>query len=135
MEQQETQNNNSEQQSQQSSEQQSQPGSQPGSQPVAVNKTPLYIYIAYLSSFIVGLTFLVAGIWAFVEDKEGLDEFTRSHLKNAKTIFVWGTGFFVLAMLTTIIFIGYFILIGQFIWVLYRVIKGLSKYNKGEAYS
>jgi uncharacterized membrane protein len=97
-----------------------------------VDKTPLYIYILYLSSMLVGVTFIIAGVWAFVAESD--DPRIKSHLENAKKIFIWGLVGYVIGFILSMVVVGIFVLVGMAIWVLYRSIKGLVKFNKGEAY-
>lgn len=99
------------------------------------SQTPLYIYILYLASALTGITFLVGGIWAYVASGEGgLSDIEKSHYENAKSIFLWGLIWSVAGFILTAVFIGVFILLGAYIWILYRSIKGLMRFNKGLAY-
>lgn len=103
--------------------------------PVEKNKTALYIYICYLASFFTGITFLAGGIWAYIASGEYHDPVTRSHLQNAKTIFLWGLIWTVVGMILTMVFVGVLVILANSIWVLYRTIKGIMRFNENKAYA
>ena len=113
--------------------QQPEHASPPSTQGEFQDKTGLFIYILYLASFVVGISYFIGGVWAYVADQSG-DARIQSHIENAKKIFLWGLVGYIVGFILTAVFVGVFVIIGVSIWILYRTIKGIIRFNKGEAY-
>lgn len=85
------------------------------------------IYALQAVCFVLGVTYLLAIIALIINyvklpDVQGtwLETHFRWQIRTFWLSFIW----FVIGVLTTFIVIGVFILIADYIWVIYRVIKG-----------
>ncbi|MGB0723143.1 MAG: DUF4870 family protein [Gammaproteobacteria bacterium] len=81
---------------------------------------------------VVGLTFLVALVLAYLRREEIGDERLRSHLSWQISTFWWGLLWNLVAGLTVWLF-GLGVVLGALVWlwVLYRVVRGLLRLNAG----
>lgn len=82
------------------------------------------IYALYAASFIVGITWFVAIIINYVKRDDVVGAYLESHFRwQIRTFWfsmLWATVGFVLSFIG----IGFFILIADGLWVLYRIVKG-----------
>lgn len=89
------------------------------------------VYILYIASYFVGITSLIGVIIAHVKKNDAAGTLYESHLCNQRQIFWWGLLVGILGALLTFVFVGWFVLLGVFVWSLYRVIKGILRLNDG----
>lgn len=109
------------------SEQHITPTTEPSASNSNPNQTKTLTIVAYAlqaASFIVGLTFLIAVIINYVKRADVCDTWLESHFRwQIRTFWfclLWG---FIGAFLSSVI-IGFFILLANAIWVIYRIAKG-----------
>lgn len=88
------------------------------------------IYILYAVGFLFGLTYLVAGIMAVIKKGDEQDVVLKSHLEYQARTFWFSLAWFILGMLTAVFLVGYVILLVNYVWALYRVIKGWLAFNE-----
>ncbi len=94
------------------------------------------VYALQAASIIVGITYLVAVIINYIKREEVAGTWLASHFRWQIRTFWYSLLWGVLGVLTFIIVIGWFILIADLIWVMYRVIKGwLYLADKKEMYT
>ena len=90
------------------------------------------VYALQAASILVGITFLVGVIVNYIKLEDVRDTWLESHFKwQIRTFwfaFLWG----VLGVLTLGLGIGLFILTGNSIWFIYRIIKGWLNLNDGK---
>lgn len=91
-------------------------------------------YVLMLAGIFTGVLWIVGGIWAMVKKSEASGSIFEDHYDNIITVFGWGLGLAIIGVLSAIIVVGYFILLGVFIWSLYRVIKGLSRVTSNQSF-
>ena len=92
----------------------------------------MVIYALYLASFVLGFTSLIGVIIAYVYRGKGpvwLDEHYRYQIRTFWIGLLW----LVIGTLTLMVIIGWFILLGMAIWVIYRIVKGALALNDGKA--
>lgn len=92
----------------------------------------MVIYALYLASFVLGFTSLIGVIIAYVYRGKGpvwLDEHYRYQIRTFWIGLLWT----VIGIVTTPIIIGWFILLGISIWIIYRIVKGALALNDGKA--
>lgn len=82
------------------------------------------IYLLYAIGFVFGITFLAGGIMALIKRGEESDALLASHYAYQARTFIWSMVWLVVGFITFIAVVGYFVLIANYIWTLYRVIKG-----------
>lgn len=102
-------------------------------QAVSNQNMAMIIYILYLVGFLIGLSALVGVILAHVNVNSEQDPILKSHFSYQIRTFWWGLLWVFIGALTSIILVGYLVLLGWFIWTLIRCIKGLSALNRQEA--
>ena len=103
-------------------------------QPI-INVTIL-VYALQAASFFLGVTFIAAVIINYVKREDVQGTWLESHFRWQIRTFWYGLLWSVIGVITFPIFIGIFILAADFIWILYRIIKGWLRLNdKKEMYS
>ena len=93
---------------------------------------PMVVYALYLVSFVVGFTSVIGVVIAYVYRGKGpgwLDEHYRYQIRTFWIGLLWT----VIGFVTTMLIIGWFILVGIAIWVIYRVVVGALALNDGKA--
>ena len=90
------------------------------------------VYILQAIGFVVGVTFIAAVILNYVQRNELKTEIARSHSRWQIRTFWFSLLWSALGILSSMVLVGYFILLGNLIWTLYRVIKGWVRLNKSE---
>lgn len=82
------------------------------------------IYVLYAASFLVGITAIVAIIMNYLKKDDVAGTFLESHFRWQIRTFWFGLIWGVLGAITFFALIGWFILMANGVWVLYRIIKG-----------
>ena len=80
-----------------------------------------------------GLTTLVGAIMAHVMDAEFKGPLLEGHRQYLIRTFWFTLLWCVIGLVTVFLVVGYFIIIGASIWMLYREIKGLYLLSKGQS--
>lgn len=90
------------------------------------------VYALQAASFFFGITYIVAIIISYVklDDVKGtwLESHFRWQIRTFWFSLLWG----VIGAITFILIIGWFILIADGIWVIYRIVKGWLRLNEGK---
>ena len=84
----------------------------------------LVVYILQAVSFLTGITALIALIINYVKQFDAQQTWVASHFKWQIRTFWYGLLWMVLGILTSFIGIGYFILMANVLWIIYRIVKG-----------
>lgn len=102
----------------------------------SIKQLTMAAYIVMLAGFITGgLAFVISVVMAHIlKDSDGSDELTNSHLSNLITTFWVGLVLYVVGWFTSFILIGFIILPATVVWQVYRLIKGLMRLDKQQAY-
>ncbi|WP_018872252.1 hypothetical protein [Thioalkalivibrio sp. ALJ16] len=95
----------------------------------SARKTSLLVYILQASGFFFGITFIAAVIVNYIKKDEVQGTWLESHFRWQMRTFWFSAMWTVLAAILFIVVIGYFILLANVVWTLYRVIKGLIRLN------
>jgi uncharacterized membrane protein len=82
------------------------------------------IYALYAASFLVGITSIVAIIMNYVKKQDVAGTIFESHFRWQIRTFWFGLLWGVLGALTVLLVIGWFLLIANGIWMIYRIVKG-----------
>jgi len=89
------------------------------------------IYVLYGLSFILGgLPALVGIIVNYVKEDEVAGTWLESHFRWQIRTFWFGLLWTVVGVVLMLVLVGWFVLVGNFVWVLYRVIKGWLNLNE-----
>ena len=87
------------------------------------------VYALQAAAFFVGITFLVAVVINYVKREETRGTFIESHFRWQIRTFWFSLLWSVLGVISATVVIGYFILLANFVWVIYRIVKGWLRLN------
>jgi uncharacterized membrane protein len=82
-----------------------------------------------------GIFWIIGAIWAMAKKSEFQHTLFADHYTNIINTFWWGLGLTIVGTLLAAVLVGYFLLIGVWIWSIYRVIKGLARLTSNRAYN
>lgn len=85
------------------------------------------IYGLYGASFFFGITSIVAIIMNYIKKEDVAGTFLESHFRWQIRTFWFGLLWAVLGVVTALLIIGWFVLVATFIWVIYRLVKGVLR--------
>lgn len=91
----------------------------------------IIIYALFAVGFCNGVTALIGVILAHVNLKTA-DPVSASHFKYQMRTFYWGLLWVIIGAITSVIVVGWFVLLAWFIWTLIRIITGLMAINNGQ---
>ena len=87
------------------------------------------IYALYAASFLIGITAIVAIVMNYIKKEDVAGTFLESHFRWQIRTFWFGMLWGVLGAITFFLVIGWFVLIANVIWVIYRIAKGWLRLN------
>jgi uncharacterized membrane protein len=90
------------------------------------------IYALYAASYFVGITAIVAIVMNYVKKDDVAGTFLESHFRWQIRTFWFGVLWGVLGTITMIFIVGWFVLIANGIWIVYRIVKGWLRLNDGK---
>ncbi len=82
-----------------------------------------------------GIFWLVGAIWAMVKKSDAVGTQFEDHYQNITTTFWSVLIFSIIGFLTSLFFIGYFILVATWIWSIYRLVKGIARILSDQPYN
>jgi uncharacterized membrane protein len=91
------------------------------------------VYILQALSFFAGITGLVAVIINYVKLDEVQNTWIEPHFRWQIRTFWIGLLWMVIGVITMALIIGWFIMMGASIWIIYRIVKGALALNDGRA--
>ena len=90
------------------------------------------VYALQAAGFIIGITFIAAVILNYIKLPDVAGTLYESHFRWQIRTFWWGLLWSALGGLTAWILIGFLILAGTAIWVIYRIVKGWLNLSEGK---
>lgn len=100
---------------------------------LASNKTlTTVIYALYAVSLLVGITCLVAIVMNYVKKDDVAGTYLESHFRWQIRTFWFGLLWSVIGGITFFIVVGWFILVADLVWFIYRVVKGWLRLNENK---
>ena len=103
-------------------------------EPQNARNLAIVVYILQaLSFFLGGITALVGVIINYVKMDEVRGTWLEPHFRWQVRTFWIGLLWTVIGFATTMLIVGWFILVGIAIWVIYRIVKGALALNDGQA--
>jgi uncharacterized membrane protein len=97
------------------------------------NKTlTTVIYALYAASLLFGVTCLVAIVMNYVKKDDVAGTFLESHFRWQMRTFWFALLWSVIGLITFIIVIGWFILLANLVWFIYRIVKGWLRLNENK---
>ncbi len=91
-------------------------------------------YILMLLGYFTGFLSLVAFIWALIKKSDAKGTPFEDHYSNVIKTFVVAVIGSIVGVFTLFFVVGYFILLGVFIWTLYRLIKGVIRLSDNKSF-
>ena len=89
------------------------------------------VYILYLVSLLVGITGLVGVIMAYINKKDA-PEWLQTHYQFQIRTFWIGMLYGFIGMLTTVVLVGFLILIFWLVWFIMRCVKGMKALDSNQ---
>ncbi len=80
-----------------------------------------------------GVASIAAVIMAYIKRDELRGTYLESHAKNLIETFWWSVALGVIGVILTFAFVGVFVLLGGFIWFVYRCIMGIVRISERKA--
>lgn len=106
---------------------------QPGAEKLAsLKQLTMITYILYGLSMFVGLTGIVAIVINYIKREEARGTIYESHFTWQIRTFWWGLLWAVIGFVTMFVLVGFAILFANFVWCVYRLVKGFLNWNDGK---
>ncbi len=99
---------------------------------MAAKKIVTFVYALQAISFFLGFTFLISLIIIYVKENDVKGSWLESHFKWQKRTFWFGLLWTIVGLASLLIVIGYFILLLNTVWIIYRITKGWMRLNEGK---
>ena len=90
------------------------------------------IYALQAVSFLLGVTFIIAVIINYVKKSDVAGTWLESHFRWQIRTFWFALLWSIIGLIGAFFVIGYFLLIANAIWVIYRIVKGWLRLNDGK---
>ncbi|MGZ4968544.1 MAG: DUF4870 family protein [Methylobacter sp.] len=90
------------------------------------------IYALYAASYFVGITAIIAIVMNYVKKDDVAGTFLESHFRWQIRTFWFGVLWGMLGTITMVFIIGWFVLVADGIWIIYRIVKGWLRLNDGK---
>ena len=90
------------------------------------------IYLLYALSLVLGVTALVAIVMNYVKRDDVQGTWLESHFRWQIRTFWFSLLWGILGAITFLLIVGWFILIADLLWFIYRIVKGWIRLNDGK---
>jgi uncharacterized membrane protein len=90
------------------------------------------IYALYAASFIIGISALVAIVINYVKQNEVAGTFLETHFRWQIRTFWFGLLWGVIGGITSLILIGWLVLLANAVWIIYRLVIGWTNLNNNK---
>ena len=87
------------------------------------------IYVLYAASFLVGITAIVAIVMNYIKKDDVAGTFLESHFRWQIRTFWFGLLWSVVGGLLMVVVVGWAVLFANFVWMIYRIVKGFLRLN------
>jgi uncharacterized membrane protein len=99
-------------------------GQQHSNKPLSETTITTAVYALQAASFLVLITFIIAVVINYIKLDDVKGTWLESHFRWQIRTFWYSLLWSIIGFITFIIVIGYFILIADAIWIIYRIAKG-----------
>ncbi len=82
------------------------------------------VYALQAAGFLFGITWIIAAIVDYVKRDDAAGTWLESHFRWQIRTFWWGLLWGVIGGILFIVIIGWFVLMADAIWIIYRIVKG-----------
>jgi len=90
------------------------------------------VYALQAVSFFIGITFIAAVILNYVKKDDVQGTWLASHFDWQIRTFWFGLLWSIVGFMSLILIVGYFIIIANAIWIIYRIIKGWLRLSENK---
>ena len=90
----------------------------------SAKRSATIVYALQAVAFLLAVTFIAAAVVNYVKKSDVENTWVASHFRWQIRTFWFGALWVVFGIITLIMGIGYFILMGTAVWVIYRIAKG-----------
>ncbi|HCE79378.1 MULTISPECIES: DUF4870 family protein [Thermodesulfobacterium] len=90
------------------------------------------IYVLYALSLLVGITGIVAIVMNYIKRQEVKGTYLESHFRWQIRTFWFALIWSFIGIITSLIIIGWFVLIATLVWFIYRIVKGWIRLREGK---
>lgn len=90
----------------------------------SAKRSATIVYALQAAAFLLAVTFIAAAVVNFVKKGDVENTWIASHFRWQIRTFWFGSLWFLLGGITVIMGIGYVILMGTAVWIIYRIAKG-----------
>ena len=92
----------------------------------------LVVYVLYALSYFTGITAIIGIVINYVKREDVAGTWLASHFSWQIKTFWFGLLWAVIGAATLVIMVGFAILFANFIWIIYRIIKGWLNLNEAK---
>jgi uncharacterized membrane protein len=82
------------------------------------------VYALQAAGFFIGITWIVAVVLDYVKKDDAKGTWLESHFRWQIRTFWFGLLWGVLGAILLLVLVGYFVLLADAIWIVYRIVKG-----------
>jgi len=104
-----------------------------GPDEASAKNTALLVYVLQAVGFFVGITWIAAVIVNYVKLDDARGTWVESHFRWQTRTFWFGLLWGVIGFITSFIVVGFVILGVNYVWLIYRVVKGWLYFNDRKA--
>ena len=90
------------------------------------------VYALQAVGFFIGLTWIVAVVINYVKRDDARGTWLESHFTWQIRTFWWGLLWAVIGAILFLVVVGWFVLIADAIWIIYRIVKGWLNLAEGK---
>ncbi|MBS4016744.1 membrane protein [Azonexus hydrophilus] len=90
------------------------------------------IYALYAASFLIGITAIAAIVINYIKRGEVAGTWLESHFRWQIRTFWFGLLWGIIGAILFVVAIGWFILVANAVWIIYRIVKGWLNLNDGK---
>lgn len=98
----------------------------------SLKQLTMIVYILQAASFVVGITGIVAIVMNYVKRDDTQGTIYESHFTWQIRTFWWSLLWAVIGFATMVVLVGFAILAADFVWTIYRIVKGFLNWNDGK---
>lgn len=90
------------------------------------------VYALQAAGFFTGIAWIVAIVVDYVKKDDARGTWLESHFRWQIRTFWWGLLWGALGAITFILIVGWFVLVADAIWIIYRIVKGWLNLAEGK---
>ncbi|HKA39750.1 MAG TPA: hypothetical protein VKD25_08275 [Burkholderiales bacterium] len=99
----------------------------------SLRRLTMIVYALQIASFLLGFTLIVGVIINYIQRGDVAGTWLESHFRWQIRTFWYSLLWLGVGLATLIVVIGFFVLMGSALWLLYRAIKGWLSLEEGKA--